>query len=163
MYIKDVGSTRKETSPQAEGDTSDRSSLKGIICPNPTCPDAGQSDNIIKFGRTRQAIQRYRCKTCGTTFTATRSTIFYRRRTSHQSIMETLALLAEGVPVSSVIRAKRIKADTVRDWLNDAARHREAVEAELQTEFRLSREQIDRLWAHLQQNGDEQENGNRRD
>jgi transposase-like protein len=129
MYKKDVGSTGREIPQQTEGDTTDQSSLEGLICPNPGCSDAGQSGNIIKFGRSRQDIQRYRCKTCGTTFTATRSTIFYRRRVSHQSIMETLALLAEGVPISSGARAKRSRAESVRSWLNGAAHRGESPSA----------------------------------
>jgi len=53
-----------------------------------------------------QGRQRYQCKTCGRTFTETKGTIFYRRRTLESEIIETLALVAEGVRVSGLARAK---------------------------------------------------------
>lgn len=39
-------------------------------CPNPDCPDYGTTggNNIIKAGKTRKGTQRYKCKTCGKTF-----------------------------------------------------------------------------------------------
>ena len=56
------------------------------FCPNEVCPDYGklQSDqqhNIKRFGKTKAGRQRYQCKTCKKTFTETKGTIFYRRRT----------------------------------------------------------------------------------
>ena len=73
----------------------------GAFCPNESCPDYGklQSDqqrNIKKAGKTRQGRQRYQCKTCKRTFTETRGTIFYRRRTPEEEIIEALALIAGG-------------------------------------------------------------------
>ena len=122
-----------------------------LSCPNQDCIDYGKVGvgNIIKFGKTRQGVQRLQCKTCRTTFTATYGSLFYRRRTSPKDILETLALLAEGVSISSLARAKKIKADTILSWLREAARHSEAVEAILLTEYRLNRAQIDTLWNHL--------------
>ena len=89
--------------------------LAGTFCPNCRCQAHGKlsEGNIIKFGRTTTSVQRYRCKPCGGTFTATRGTLFYRRRTPRKEILETLALLAEGMRVSGISRAKGIKADTI--------------------------------------------------
>jgi transposase-like protein len=52
----------------------------GTFCPKKECRHYAKVDegNLIKFGRSRQGVQRYRCKSCGTTFTATRGTLFYR-------------------------------------------------------------------------------------
>lgn len=50
------------------------------FCPNEACPDYGklQQDqsarNLKKIGKTRGGVQRYQCKTCRKTFTATRGT-----------------------------------------------------------------------------------------
>ena len=87
--------------------TNDELTSVGTFCPKTTCEHYGklQRDNIIKFGRTQRGIQRYRCKSCLATFTATRDTIFYRRRTPAKDILETLALLAEGVRISSLEHA----------------------------------------------------------
>ena len=65
---------------------------RGDFCPNPVCPDYEQilenGGRIIKSGHTRSGRQRYKCLTCGKTFTETRGTIFYRRRTDDREILE---------------------------------------------------------------------------
>lgn len=50
----------------------------GSFCPNQQCADYGQTDlnTIMLFGKTRKGVQRYRCRTCVQTFTATRGTLF---------------------------------------------------------------------------------------
>ena len=80
----------------------------GDICSNPGCCDYGerQSGNIIKFGKTKAGRQRYRCHSCDGTFTETTGTIFFRKRTPEQEIMEALVLIVEGSRVSSVARVK---------------------------------------------------------
>jgi transposase-like protein len=127
----------------------------GSFCPNQDCADYGKTNtnNIIQFGKTRKGVRRYRCRTCGQTFTATRGTLFYRRRTPTKEILETLALLANGVRISAISRAKGIKEDTILDWLRDAARHAEAVEAVLLQDYRLKRAQIDALWTYVGHKG----------
>jgi predicted RNA-binding Zn-ribbon protein involved in translation (DUF1610 family) len=96
----------------------------GQFCPNETCELYGEiaAAQIIRFGKTRNGTQRYRCKSCGQTFTETYGTVFYRRQATRETILETLALLAEGVRISSISRAKGIKEDTILDWLRAAAR-----------------------------------------
>lgn len=98
-------------------------------------------------------VQRYKCLICGRTFTATRGTIFYRRRTAEAEILECLALLAEGSRISSVSRVKGHKEDTVAEWLLEAAGHAELVENELLSEFRISRGQLDGLWSYVKNKG----------
>jgi transposase-like protein len=46
----------------------------GTFCPQEGCHHHAKVDegNIIKFGRSKQGVQRYRCKSCATTFAATR-------------------------------------------------------------------------------------------
>ncbi len=88
----------------------------GTFCPNKECRHYARVDegNIIKFGRSKRGVQRYRCKSCKSTFAATRGTLFYRKRTAVKDILETtLALLAEGVRISSLSRAKGFKEDTI--------------------------------------------------
>ena len=128
----------------------------GSFCPNQTCADYGQAkaNHIIQFGKTSKGVQRYRCRTCGQTFTATRGTLFYRRRTPVKDILETLALLAEGVRISAISRTKGIKADTILEWLRDAAAHAEAVTDVLLADYQLSRAQIDALWTYVGHQGE---------
>ncbi len=131
----------------------------GDFCPNETCADYGklqdgQQPNIQKFGKTRQGIQRFRCKTCGKTFTETTGTIFFRKRTPEHEILETLALLAEGSRISSLSRVKGFKEDTILQWLREAAQHAEQLEEVLMAEFEVKRGQLDALWAYVGNKGE---------
>jgi transposase-like protein len=127
----------------------------GTFCPNEECRHYATVDegNIIKFGKSRQGVQRYRCKSCKSTFAATRGSLFYRKRTAVKDILETLALLAEGVRMSSLSRAKGFKEDTIASWLGEAARHSEAVEEVLMADYRLSKAQVDGLWTYVGNKG----------
>jgi transposase-like protein len=131
----------------------------GDFCPNETCADYGkrQSDhqhNVVKFGKTKAGRQRYWCKTCGATFTETKGTLFYRRRTPEEEIIDTLALIAEGNRISSLARAKGHKEDTIIEWIQEAGQHAEAIEEVLLSEYRLTRGQIDGLWAYVGNKGE---------
>jgi transposase-like protein len=132
----------------------------GDFCPNKECPDYGKVQskqakrNITKCGKTKKGKQRYQCKTCQQTFTETKGTIFYRRRTPAQEIMDTLALVAEGDRISSLTRAKGYKEDTILAWLKAAGDHAEAVEAVLLADYGLARGQIDGLWAYVGHKGE---------
>ena len=131
----------------------------GDFCPNEVCTDYGkpQSEsqkNIVKFGKTKAGRQRYKCKSCEKTFTETKGTIFYRRRTPEKEIIETLAFLAEGSRISSVARVKGHKEDTILAWLRDAAEHVEAIEEQLLAKYRLKRGQLDSIWAYVGNKGE---------
>jgi transposase-like protein len=131
----------------------------GDFCPDETCPDYGkrQSDqqhNIIKYGKTKAARQRYKCNTCDATFTETKGTIFYRRHTPEDEIIDTLALIAEGNRVSSLARTKGHKEDTIIGWIREAGQHAEAIEEVLLSEYQLTRGQIDGLWAYVGNKGE---------
>jgi transposase-like protein len=131
----------------------------GDFCPNEVCPDYGklQSDrqfNVIKLGRTKAGRQRYKCKTCGKTFTETKGTLFYRRRTPEDEIIDTLAHIAEGNRISSLARTKGHKEDTIIDWIREAGKHAEAIEEVLLADYHLTRGQIDGLWAYVGNKGE---------
>jgi transposase-like protein len=131
----------------------------GDFCPNENCPkyqkleDNRAKPNIIKAGKTKAGVQRYECKTCHQTFTETKGTLFYRKQTPADQILETLALLAEGNRVSSLTRVKGIKEDTILDWLREAAEHSDIVNDALLKDFRIKRGQLDGLWLFIQKKG----------
>ena len=91
------------------------------FCPNAACPEHGKLQNgqgqanLKKIGRTPRGVQRYQCKTCSKTFTETKGTIFYRKHAQEHEILEVLALLAEGVRISTLTRVKGIKEDFLPD------------------------------------------------
>jgi transposase-like protein len=131
----------------------------GDFCPNEACPDYrklqnDQQQNLQKFGKTRKGVQRFRCQTCGRTFTETTGTIFYRKRTPEHEILETLALLAEGSRISSLTRAKGFKEDTILTWLRQASQQAAALDEVLMKDFKIKRGQLDALWAYVQNKGE---------
>ncbi|GIW91485.1 MAG: hypothetical protein KatS3mg109_1917 [Pirellulaceae bacterium] len=129
--------------------------LSGSFCWNQGCPDYGKVEhgNIVKFGRTQKGTQRYRCKTCGKTFVETRGTVFYGRHHSQETILECLALLAEGNSLAAIHRVKGIKEETVLDWLQEAAKHAETIEALLLANYHLTRAQLDALGTYVGHKG----------
>jgi transposase-like protein len=134
------------------------------FCDNKQCPDYGRTDkeNIKGFGHSPNGTQRYRCKTCGVTFTETKGTLFYGRHTPKKDILEALAMLAErmsqGYPLrpqilAAVARVKGVKEETVSDWLKDAASHIQEIEEELLREYHVDKAQMDSLWTYVGNKG----------
>src|SRR3712207_4068046 len=126
----------------------------GGFCPSTGCPDYGKPQsakqtNLEKYGLTHSRRQRYRCEACGRTFAETQGTLFYRRHTSADDILETLALIAEGSRVSSIARVKGHKEETILDWLREAACHVKAIEAALLARYTLKRGQLDAMWSYI--------------
>ena len=123
----------------------------GDFCPNPKCEKYGKvgSGNIIRYGKTGEGQQRFQCTCCRKTFNERKGTLFYNRKTAERDILECLALLAEGIRISSISRTKGIKEDTILAWLREAAEHAEAVEAVLLNDYRIGPSQIDGLWTYV--------------
>jgi len=98
--------------------------------------------------------QRFRCKTCGDTFTETKGTLLYRRRTPEGEMMEALAFIAEGSRISSVARVKGHKEDTILAWVRAAGQQAEAIEEVLLAKYQIERGQLDSLWAYVHDKGE---------
>lgn len=99
-------------------------------CPNLNCPARGHLDrgNITIHSRKEQ---RYRCTVCGKTFGARTGTIFHRRRTDEALIILVITLVSWGCPIVAIEHAYGIQAQTVRDWLEAAGLHAEALHHDL--------------------------------
>lgn len=123
----------------------------GDFCPNPECENYGDvvANVIIRYGKTRDGRQRYQCKSCKKTFNERKGTMFYNRKTEEKDIIECLALLAEGVRISSISRSKGFKADTILSFLREAAHHAEEIEAILLNDYKISQVQVDGLWTYV--------------
>jgi transposase-like protein len=85
------------------------------FCPNLACPARGQvgQGNIGIHSRQEQ---RFVCKQCHTTFTATKGTVFYRLRTSAELVVTVVTLLAHGCPLQAIVAAFRLDERTVAAW-----------------------------------------------
>ena len=93
-----------------------------VFCPNPACPAAGQvgKGNI---GVHSLKERRYMCQVCDKTFAETKGTIFYRRRTTRETIVMVITLLAHGCPVQAIVAAFKMDERTVVDLQGQAGTH----------------------------------------
>lgn len=128
----------------------------GDFCPNPTCSlfeQLGKS-NIIKFGKTRQGRQRYRCKACSMSFCERTGTLFHGKHTDEDTIIEVLMMLIEKMSIAAISRVKGIKEDTILSWVREAGQHAEAVEEALLARYKVSRAELDGLWSFVANKGE---------
>lgn len=90
----------------------------------------------------------------------TSGTIFSRKRTAENEILETVALLAAGNRISSLTRVKGHKEATILGWLREAAHHAEGGEEVLRKDYRIKRGQLEALWASVGNKGEKKLSGN---
>lgn len=126
------------------------------FCWNPGCALYGKVavGNIRKSGRPPAGTRRYHCKVCHQTFVETIGTVCYNRHRSQETIIECLALLAEGNSLAAIHRVKGVKEETVMDWLCAAADHLERIEALRLANYQLTRAQLDALWTFVGHKGE---------
>ena len=120
------------------------------FCHNPACPTRGQAGQ----GHVRvhsQVEQRYRCRTCGQTFAATKGTVFYRLHTAGEVVTLVLTLLSQGCPPQAIVAAFGLDERTVAAWLARAGGHCQQVHRHLvqQGQVDLQHVQADELWVKL--------------
>ena len=92
------------------------------FCPNMTCSARGQlgAGNISIHGRKRP---RYKCHTCGKTFSARRGTALEGLRTAEEVVMKVMTLLAYGCPLQAIVHAFGLDERTIADWQKRAGKH----------------------------------------
>ncbi len=75
-----------------------------VFCPNLECMARGQigQGNIVSHGR---KPPRYRCKTCGKTFSAKEGTLFAGLHKPMEVIVMVVTLLAYGCPIQAIVHA----------------------------------------------------------
>ena len=74
-----------------------------------------------------QKRHRYWCKVCRKPFSARAGTLFYRRRTAEETITRVVTLVSHGCPIPAIEVAFDLQTQTVREWLEAAGVHAEAV------------------------------------
>lgn len=101
-----------------------------VFCPNLACPARGQrgQDNI---GIHSRKDQRFLCRQCHKTCSTTQGTVFYRLRTSAETVRLVVTLLAHGCPLQAIVAAFGYDERTVACWLARAGGHCQAVQVSL--------------------------------
>jgi len=97
-----------------------------VFCPNEHCPARGHigKGNIGIHSRKEQ---RFICHACDKTFSATKGTVFSRLRTSAETVVLIVTLLAHGCPVQAIVAAFGFDERTVADWWARSGRQSQVV------------------------------------
>src|SRR3989442_5286408 len=96
-------------------------------CPHRACPARGQRGQGNSGIHARKE-QRFICKQCHKTFSATQGTVFYRLRTSAELVVIVVTLLAHGCPWHALVVAFRLDERTVAAWWARAGQQGQAVQ-----------------------------------
>ena len=97
------------------------------FCPNWHCHARGQIGRG-NIGIHSRKEQRCICHECHKTFSATTGTVFYRLRTSAETVVIVVTLLAHGCPLQAIVAAFGLDERTVADWWARSGRQGQAVQ-----------------------------------
>ena len=85
------------------------------FCPNEPCPARGQTGRG-NIGIHSRKEQRFICHACDKTFSATTGTVFSRLRTSAETVVLVVPLLAHGCPLQAIVAVFGFDERTVAAW-----------------------------------------------
>src|SRR5438477_7598437 len=102
--------------------TTEQMDASQVFCPNEGCVARGQvgQGHIVGHGKARA---RYRCKSCGKTFSAQAGTMFEGLRKPKTLIVIVVTLLAYGCPIQAIVQAFGLDERTVASWRDRAGKH----------------------------------------
>src|SRR5437660_4209149 len=102
--------------------TTEQMDASQVFCPNMACVARGQvgQGHIVSHGKARA---RYRCKSCGKTFSAQAGTMFEGLRKPQTLIVIVVTLLAYGCPIQAIVQAFGLDERTVASWRDRAGKH----------------------------------------
>ena len=120
------------------------------FCPNVECPSRGQigQGNIVSHGSKRP---RYKCKTCGRTFSARVGTALEGIRKPEEDFLKVTTLLAYGTPTQAIVHAFQLDERTVAKWRDRAGIHCESIHKEKVERglLDLIQVQADEIWVKM--------------
>jgi IS1 family transposase len=93
--------------------------------------------------------RQFHCMSCKGYFLETHGTIFHGKQAAVERIVRSLACLAEGLGIRATARVFEVDANTVLQWLVEAAEQLRAFSAYFLCELHLEQLQLDELYAVL--------------
>src|SRR6266511_3637058 len=122
-----------------------------VFCPNGHCHARGQT-GMGNIGIHSRKEQRFICHACHKTFSARKGTVFYRLRTSAETVVIVVTLLAHGCPLQAIVAAFGFDERTVAAWWARSGRQGQAVQEYLVEQPRdLGQVQADEIRVKTQQ------------
>jgi transposase-like protein/IS1 family transposase len=122
------------------------------FCPYMECESRGQigQGNIVIHQNNRP---RYKCKTCGRTFSARAGTALEGIRKPEELFVIVIILLAYGCPTQAIVHAFGLDERTVASWQQRAGKHCESVHKEKveQGLLNLIHVQADEIWIKMRE------------
>jgi IS1 family transposase/transposase-like protein len=122
------------------------------FCPNPDCAYRGwvergnlRANGHPNGGRWRQLL----CIVCRGYFLETLGTLFHGKRAAVDLIVRVIACLAEGLGIRGTARVFEVDANTVLQWLVEAAEQLRAFSQHALHDVRVRQVQMDELFALL--------------
>lgn len=98
-----------------------------VFCPNLACPASGRTGQG-NIGIHSRKSKRFICTQCRQTFTETKGTVFYRLRTSAETVTLVVTLMAHGCPLQAIVVAFGYDERTVAERLARAGHQGQAVQ-----------------------------------
>jgi hypothetical protein len=119
--------------------------------PNPVCDpyqrmNPGNISAIATYATQSGTRRIFKCRDCEGTFSETRDTVFFDRRTAEEKVMMALKLLLVRVELAPISFVLGVTEETLIEWLRRAALKAEAITAHLLREVYLTHIQLDELW-----------------
>src|SRR5256884_6493779 len=97
-----------------------------VFCPNENCHARGQT-GMGNIGIHSRKDGRFNCQHGLQTLRARKGTVFYRLRTSAETVVLIVTLLAHGCPVQAIVAAFGFDERTVADWWARSGRQSQVV------------------------------------
>src|SRR6266404_4738405 len=102
-----------------------------------------------RFGKDRKGNQRYRCLTCGKTFTEPKIKMLDNMILAEGKALAVLSHLVEGCSIRSTERLTGVHRDTILDLLTLAGRKCEALSEAMIKDVPVQDVECDELWAYV--------------
>jgi transposase-like protein/IS1 family transposase len=110
----------------------------------PTCDKPSK-----RFGKDRKGVQRYRCLTCGKTFSEPKIKMLDNMIVAEGKALAVLSHLVEGCSIRSTERLTGVHRDTILDLLTLAGRKCEALSEAIIKDVPVQDVECDELWAYV--------------
>lgn len=126
----------------------------GIPCVNSSCVHHGLlgMKNITSKTtyKTKSGKRRvFLCKSCGTSFSETRNTVFFDLRVPEQDVIRALKLILVGTTITGISFALDYSEETILRWLSRAHKKAKEINKIILEDVTVTQIQLDEMWSFV--------------